>query len=662
MKKQYLFVLIVLLFFSNSSFTQGELDSSLISRRNLYSNLLDTRNTITDVKDVKRSFFSDMGAWHAYGLPKRKQDFGSFIGPLVMGLNGRWLSNTLSKLEIREDGKIIDLTNAEVGANYYPGLLKQTISVSNLNIVQTLIFVSNREALIETQVRNLSLRRRSVEISFSGELLLEKTFFSNEANTLRVNFPDSEKKLLVDFLGKKKASLRISQKFYKATYPKIRLKPNRTASFIQSHRYYLEEKEVSNKTRRDSFARELEKNERRWNGYLQSFFATAPRISKEKKRLAVKAIVTLQTNWRSAAKDLLHDGTFPSSSYQGFYGFWSWDSWKHAVALAMFNPELAKNNIRSMFDYQDARGMVADCIYTDKKENNWRDTKPPLSAWAVWNVYKQTGDEKFVKEMYGKLVRYHEWWYRNRDNNKNGLCEYGSTDGTKLAAGWESGMDNAVRFDNAKMVKSRDKAWSLDQESVDLNAYLYAEKLYLAKLAEVSGKKDDAKKFESEAGTLKTKINEKFFSLDKGFYYDFRIASSKLITIEGTEGWIPLWAGIANQSQAKAVAKIMTDDNKFNTKVPLPTFTADHPKFDPLKGYWRGPVWLDQFYFGVKGLRKYGFEKEAEMLTNKLWRNADGLLADKEIRENYHPITGKGLNAKNFSWSAAHILMLLKEK
>lgn len=33
------------------------------------------------------------------------------------------------------------------------------------------------------------------------------------------------------------------------------------------------------------------------------------------------------------------------------------------------------------------------------------------------------------------------------------MCEYGSTDGTLEAAAWESGMDNAIRFDDAKMLK-----------------------------------------------------------------------------------------------------------------------------------------------------------------------------------------------------------------
>ena len=87
--------------------------------------------------------------------------------------------------------------------------------------------------------------------------------------------------------------------------------------------------------------------------------------------------------------------------------------------------------------------------------------------------------------MYPKIVRQHNWWYKFRDYDKDRLCEYGSTDGTLVAAKWESGMDNAVRFDISKMVKSSQTVFSLNQESVDLNSYLYAEKLYLAKMAKV---------------------------------------------------------------------------------------------------------------------------------------------------------------------------------
>lgn len=74
-----------------------------------------------------------------------------------------------------------------------------------------------------------------------------------------------------------------------------------------------------------------------------------------------------------------------------------------------------------------------------------------------------------------------------RDHNRNGICEFGSTDGTLEAAAWESGMDNAIRFDNTKMLKNADDAWSMDQESVDLNAYLAYECKLLKKFASLIG-------------------------------------------------------------------------------------------------------------------------------------------------------------------------------
>jgi putative isomerase len=440
----------------------------------------------------------------------------------------------------------------------------------------------------------------------------------------------------------------------------VSLKKQESIELVQEQSFYAADEQE--RATDFNFSSELKKNETRWNQYLATYFAKVPGLSVDKKRLAVKSIITLMTNWRSAFKDILHDGVFPSVSYQGFYGIWSWDSWKQAVGLASFNPVLAQENIHSMFDYQDAHGMVADCIYADKSENNWRDTKAPLAAWAVWEVFSRSADKNFIRELYPKLVAYHKWWYANRDHDQNGLCEYGSTDGTRIAAAWESGMDNAVRFDKAIMQQNNATAWSLNQESVDLNAYLYAEKLYLAELATALGKIKAAAGWAKEASNLKQKINQAFYDNTKGYYYDKFVGSPALITIEGPEGWIPLWSGISDKQQAVAVGKIMNNPRKFNTLLPLPTLTADHPEFNPKKGYWRGPVWLDQFYFGIAGLKKYGQQSLANTLTKKLLKNSKGLLSDQPIHENYHPMSGEGLNAANFSWSAAHILMLLQSE
>ncbi|MGY0037240.1 MGH1-like glycoside hydrolase domain-containing protein [Pedobacter sp. NJ-S-72] len=469
-------------------------------------------------------------------------------------------------------------------------------------------------------------------------------------------------------MGKEKLSYQLMPNGYIASTVSKLFKPKEVHEYTRTERYELQvldtpsERKQALKAEQVNFNKALQANKIRWNQYLNAFFdAPGARITDHiRRRLAVKSIVTLMTNWRSKAKDLLHDGVFPSLNYQGFYGFWSWDSWKQAVGLSYFLPSLAKENMLAMFDYQDKYGMIADCIYTDKKENNWRDTKPPLAAWAAWEIYQRSHDQEFLKTIYPKLVLYHQWWYENRDHNQNGLCEYGSTDGTRIAALWESGMDNAVRFDQTVMLKNNESAWSLNQESADLNAYLYAEKDYMAKIAFATGLNQEADRWKAQRPVLKKLINDTFYNQDKGFYYD-KLIDGSWIEVTGPEGWIPLWSGISNQEQAASVLRMMEKDDKFNTAVPLPTLSADHPNFDPLKGYWRGPVWIDQVYFGLNGLHQYGYHKEASAFFARLLKNANGLNGQGAIRENYHPITGKGLNAINFSWSAAHLLLMLKE-
>jgi putative isomerase len=637
--------------------------SSLFAQplRKQFPDILKLGYQVSNPRNIQANVFADMGAWHAYTLPYETKDNGAFIGPMVMDMQGRWLANTVAQLTIKSNGQAIDLGKAKMVAHYYPGLLEQELWADGLKITLQLIFISNREAMVNTSLTNQSKVQKILQLGWTGSVLPKDAKWLVRNNQLQVDF-DGGHRFRLHFQAKEQLHFEISGNTYTAQQEGLALPAGKSYALARTERYDPDPARAPEQLAAADFAPLLLENEQRWNAYLKNYFDKARGAWTDplQRKVAVKSIITLISNWRSKAKDLLHDGVFPSLNYQGFYGFWSWDSWKQAVGLSYFNPALAKSNILSMFDYQDAHGMIADCIYTDKKENNWRDTKPPLAAWSVWKVYEQDKALKFLETIYPKLVLYHNWWYKNRDHNKNGLCEYGSTDGTRIAAAWESGMDNAVRFDKAILFKNNDNAWSLDQESVDLNAYLYAEKEYLAKIAAALSLPAEAKKWRAQMPRLQKQINERFYHAGKGFYYD-RLLNGEWITAEGPEGWIPLWAGLASPGQAKSVLQIMQNTSKFNTRIPLPTLTADHPGFDPTKGYWRGPVWLDQLYFGINGLQRYGNRKAAGYFLNALLQNAEGLKDQGPICENYHPISGKALNARNFSWSAAHLLLLLKE-
>ena len=142
-----------------------------------------------------------------------------------------------------------------------------------------------------------------------------------------------------------------------------------------------------------------------------------------------------------------------------------------------------------------------------------------------------------------------------------------------------------------------------------------------------------------------------------GWFYDTDISGKGFIDAQGPEGWTALWTGAATREQARRVRQGMMDPQKFRTHLPFPTVAADHPEFSD--GYWRGLVWLDQAWFGIEGLRAYGFHDDARIMEEQLLANMAGLgEPGQPIHENYQPLSGEGKNVRHFSWSAAHLLML----
>lgn len=687
-----------------------------------------------DYSTNKYNNFSDMGAWHGYYLPEEGATniYGGFAGPVIIAeeypVN---LGDTISKINIinSDNGVVYDLSKAKVALDYYPGKLVQVYDLENLKLTLELIFATNRSTLIETKIENKTNNELNLKLEWTGNIFNQfkekeggKVYDLGQAleatkNGVQVNFSEmrytwnyfatDETKFVVNYEGNVETAINGNSYTTKLKdTAKIASNEVFKTQSTQSYTFTTEELNAEQAKIQDMLTNSdkyFVENNTRWQGYLDKTFSNAQKTTdKSYKNAAVKSIETLTTNWRSSAGALLHDGVVPSMSYKWFIGMWAWDSWKQAVATSRFGSELAKNNIRALFDYQitkddDLRpqdaGAIVDCIFYNKDEargddgGNWneRNSKPALAAWSVWSVYKATGDTAFLQEMYPKLVAYHNWWYTNRDHDKNGIAEYGgmvheyndSKDEIILAAAWESGMDNAPRFDvegygegdtGIDVFENKDEngtllGYSINQESVDLNSYLYAEKGFLKSMAEVLGNTEDAKKYEEEANHVRDYISENMFDEETGFFYDLQInndGSEKKILVnrgKGPEGWIPLWAKMATKEEADKVVDNMLDEEKFNTFVPFGTASQDNPSFNASM-YWRGPVWLDQALYGVEALQNYGYYDDAVKISKKMFDNAEGLMGDGPIRENYNPLTGKGLHTKNFSWSAsAYYLM-----
>ena len=139
-----------------------------------------------------------------------------------------------------------------------------------------------------------------------------------------------------------------------------------------------------------------------------------------------------------------------------------------------------------------------------------------------------------------------------------------------------------------------------------------------------------------------------------------RIDDGSFIEEPACEGYTPFWVQIATKEQMDKALVLLTDTAKFSTYIPFPTASADNPKCDP-NGYWRGPIWLDQTYQAIKGLRNYGHKDLADKYTRQVFDRCQGLTGDAPIHENYGTHNGERLQASHFSWSASHLLMMYED-
>jgi len=606
-------------------------------KRYEFNNILDIAYT-PDTLTRCRGWFTDAGSWMGFTLPQKDHWVNGFCGPFSLDMNRRqWMAQSAVTVGYADQANVIFTPDSTC---YFPGELYLSASSEEGKIIQHLNFLDASTALL--RIHSDAGKELSLTASQWGKEIQVQT----DQNTVIARHPSGE---IVALTFTPDVSVKGTDNNYQA---KINGSEHDTYVAIS---FYTGEKELSAGLQKAQLALSnpqegLKANKERWEGYLTKILRKD--MKPEYDRIAVKAVVTLISNWRTHRGGLLHEGIVPSHAAYYFVGFWAWDTWRFSAALAKFDPELAKDNIRAMFDYQQPDGMIIDCIYTDPAENNARDSKPPLVSWAVDEIFTHTNDTAFISEMYPQLMAYYKWWYNKRDHNRNGMCEYGSTDGTLEAAAWESGMDNAIRFDDAKMLNNNgaEDAWSMDQESVDLNAYLALECKLLKKFASILGVTFDGPDYSSQ-------VADYFFDKEKGFFFDRRLKDGSFIQEPGCEAYTPLWTEVATADQVKAMLPLLTDTAKFSTYIPFPTVAADNPKYNP-RGYWRGPIWLDQTYFAIRGLRNYGYNKMADEYTLQVFDRLQGLKEGAPIHENYGTHTGELLKAPHFSWSSSHLLML----
>lgn len=369
---------------------------------------------------------------------------------------------------------------------------------------------------------------------------------------------------------------------------------------------------------------------------------------------------------RPPAEPLRHTWVQPGGPY--YMGQWIWDT-MFVVDLLSLLPD-RKQVIRDIFqnywDFQDrwnqtmpdyARDMIAGVIKTAPQEQR-QFSQIPLLAWGVERVYQRNGDKELLGQSLGRLERFHDWFWRERDVTDIRLIAVGAYSGIVQHARWET-FDYDCALDGLKLTSHptregpNEGAWYGDICVPGNTAYLILAERSLARLANLMGDTAMAARREKRIQKAVQAMRDLMWDDRAGTFLAVKRDTLEKIRVATIGSWIPLTASVPTPAMAKRMAEVLASP-AWQTPLPVPTVDRTDRRWKS-SGFWRGDVWPPTNYQIASGLVAYGHKDIAADIADKTIANA----INNGISEHYDSVTGKALGVPDYCMSCTLVTMML---
>ena len=130
------------------------------------------------------------------------------------------------------------------------------------------------------------------------------------------------------------------------------------------------------------------------------------------------------------------------------------------------------------------------------------------STWladAVWAVHRVHPDDAFVKELLPDLKKNHEGWEKRHFVADAGLF-------------WQTGHDDGMEF-NINSRQTKDILRGAPGYRPTMNAYMWADAIAVARVADLAGDKATADAYRAKAAGLKENLQKKLWDAERRFFF-----------------------------------------------------------------------------------------------------------------------------------------------
>lgn len=339
----------------------------------------------------------------------------------------------------------------------------------------------------------------------------------------------------------------------------------------------------------------------------------------------------------------------------GGYVLFCWDTYFGALMQSLDNKVLAYSNVFAITGMATKEGFVPNYACQNGFKSFDR-SQPPVGSMVCLKIYERFKDKWFLEEVYKKLTKWNEWFYKNRQTS-NGLLTWGSDPYEKFydhhlesdgigdwqGASYESGLDNSPMYEDIPFDKMNHR-FMLDD--VGLSGLYIADCYALSEIADVLGLKDDSCAFIQRAHSMEDRLEE-LWDEETGLYLNRRTDNGLLEKRLSPFHFHALFSKrVSKERRDRIVGEHLLNPDEFWTNYPLPSIAKSDPSYAK-QTYWQGRVWAPMNYLVFEALMASGEQEVAKKLAEK----SEALILKEwkemgHVHENYDPETGEGCNSE----------------
>jgi glycogen debranching enzyme len=237
----------------------------------------------------------------------------------------------------------------------------------------------------------------------------------------------------------------------------------------------------------------------------------------------------------------------------------------------------------------------------------------PLWLVLLGATYDWTGDRGLVDRLWPNALAALRWIDEWGDRDGDGFVEYERRSPRGLLnQGWKDSGD-AIRDRHGVESKA-------PIALAEVQGYVFDAKRRMAALATVRGERELADRLRREAETLQQRFEERFWVEDQRYYAMALDGDKRRADAIGSNAGHCLWSGIVSPERARNVADRLLSPSMFSGW-GIRTYAHGQPGYNPF-GYHTGTVWPHDSSIAAAGLKRYGFQEEANRLVGHVFEAA----------------------------------------